>query len=93
MRWRHRGEMFDELIDVILLGWDAPWDPNDPMSDAFRVFEFQDRDLARVWTEHETRLRAEAGRRGLEPRWLDGPDGPYFYAEALARRLARGEVL
>lgn len=57
--------LFPELVDVLLEGWSAPIRPERDERDAFKVFDYQEEDVARLRREHAAWLHAEAARRGL----------------------------
>ena len=78
MRLRHtetEGEIFPELLDLLIHGWGSNlpnWDtPSDRLFDIWLFSEGELRDLAR---RHRDALQREAHRRGVaHPVYLGGP--------------------
>lgn len=58
-RARLDADLFQELIDVLLLGWGAPMPADD--HDDFRIFFV---DLAAAWRTHHAALLTEWRKRG-----------------------------
>ena len=56
-------ELFQELIEVLLFGWTAPYEEM-PGDDGFRIFALSDADLRRIWRGHRDELLTEWQKRG-----------------------------
>jgi hypothetical protein len=85
-------ELFPDLVAVLLGGWAASVPAPAADDDKFRIFAYQDRDLASLWVTHESALRAAARRLRIRPiHEIDG--APAFFGESLVARQARGEKL
>jgi hypothetical protein len=56
-------ELFAELVEVLLLGWSAPY-AELPGDDAFRIFSLSESDMARIWRGHRDELMTEWQTRG-----------------------------
>jgi hypothetical protein len=75
-------ELFPELVGVLIEGWATTVE--DDRDDPFRIFDYSEAALAALWNRHQARLRQEAARRGIAPRW-PLPDGRLgFFGEYLA---------
>jgi len=58
-----RTDLFDELREVLLDGWDSPWQPLDS-SEAFRIFTLSDADPKAAWIRHRHELMTDWKRPG-----------------------------
>ena len=69
MKLRHtetEGELFPELIDVLVEGWGGSYTWDTPSDRAFDVFLLSEGEFRDIWRRHKAALRQEARRRGLE---------------------------
>ena len=88
----------DEVAAILLAGWSAyppgssPDDPHSGSPGGFWDLALDgDQGIADRWRAYEPQLRRLAAAWGWEPTWRDADDEPLFYAESIARRLAKGQ--
>ncbi len=84
--------MTDKVAVVLLGGWMA--EPPGGASPGFgqgfmELAQLSDEGIVALWLMHETYLRRNAQRLGIEPVWDGGDERAVFFGEHLAYELAQ----